>query len=54
MGTWNSGLLEFEGRDLLAVYNQNNSSLQNITKDGWVRIGGCCFDEQNSIMDNKS
>ena len=40
LGTWNSGLLEFENSSMIEVFNEKNSSLQSITKDGWIRIGG--------------
>jgi hypothetical protein len=50
VGTWNFGLLEFdENESLISVYNQQNSSLESITKDGWVRIGDGCFDSQNVL-----
>ena len=49
VGTWNSGLLEFEGSSLISIYNEKNSSLQSITKDGWVRIGGGCIDPNNTL-----
>ena len=29
--------------------NENNSSLQAITNDGWIRIGGCCLDANNDL-----
>ena len=49
VGTWNYGLLEFENTSLLSIYNEQNSSLQSITKDGWIRIGGGCFDSNNVL-----
>ena len=50
VGTWNYGLLEFdENGTLESIYNDENSSLESITKDGWVRIGGGCFDPENKL-----
>jgi len=50
VGTWNFGLLEFdENESLISVYNEQNSSLESITQDGWVRIGGGCFDSDNKL-----
>ena len=44
VGSWNSGLIEFSDYNITNVYNEKNSSLQTITDDGWIRIGGCCED----------
>ncbi len=49
VGSWNSGLLQFQDNNLINIYNEGNSSLQSITKDGWVRLGGCCFDGNNQL-----
>lgn len=49
VGTWNNGLLEFEGDSLVNHYNQNNSSLETITEDGWIRIGGVDTDLNNAL-----
>ena len=49
IGSWNSGLLEFSNNQLINIYNEKNSSLQTITNDGWIRVGGCCFDENNGL-----
>ena len=49
LGTWNSGLLEFENSSMIEVFNEKNSSLQSITKDGWIRIGGGCMDPNNKL-----
>ena len=49
IGSWNGGLLEFENNNLTNIYNNKNSSLQAITDDGWVRVGGCCMDEASGL-----
>ena len=50
VGTWNFGLLEFdETESLISTYNEENSSLESITQDGWVRVGGGCFDTENKL-----
>ena len=50
LGTWNSGLLEFENSSMIEIFNEKNSSLQSITKDGcWIRIGGGCMDPNNKL-----
>ena len=49
VGSWNGGLLEFSDKSLIKIYNENNSSLQAITNDGWIRIGGCCLDANNDL-----
>lgn len=49
VGTWNSGLLEFNGNSLMNKYNEKNSSLQTITSSGWIRIGGIDFDNNNNL-----
>ena len=49
IGSWNSGLLEFSNNNLTNIYNEKNSSLQAITNDGWVRVGGCCLDESDEL-----
>ena len=56
VGTWNFGLLGFEFTNnnfnttsLISIYDEKNSSLQSITADGWIRIGGGCFDSNNVL-----
>ena len=50
VGTWNFGLLEFdETESLISIYNEQNSSLESITQDGWVRVGDGCFDNENKL-----
>lgn len=48
VGSWNNGLLEFNEQELVNLYNENNSSLQSITSDGWIRVGGCCT--ENNLL----
>ena len=48
-GSWNGGLLEFSNNDLTNIYNEKNSSLQNITNEGWIRVGGCCFEDNYGL-----
>ncbi len=52
VGTWNSGLLEFEGSLLLNNYTPDNTSgaLGSIAgTDNWARIGGVDFDENGAL-----
>ena len=49
VGSWNSGLLEFSNKNLTNIYNEKNSSLQNITNEGWIRVGGCCFEDNYGL-----
>ena len=49
VGSWNNGLIEFTNKNLSNIYNEKNSSLQTITSDGWIRIGGCCNDLNNNL-----
>jgi len=49
VGTWNNGLLELNGDSLVNHYNEKNSSLETITDDGWIRIGGLDTDFNNAL-----
>tara|TARA_B110000444_G_scaffold260096_1_gene305908 strand:+ start:81 stop:2558 length:2478 start_codon:yes stop_codon:yes gene_type:complete len=49
VGTWNSGLLEFNHDSLVKIYNESNSSLQTISSDGWIRVGGVDFDQNGAL-----
>ena len=50
IGTWNNGLLEFNGDSLVAHYNTENSALSAIgSSDGWIRVGGIDFDQNNDL-----
>lgn len=51
-GSWDDGLLEFLGRDLVGIYNQNNSTLQVNTDfgaDNKVEVAGMAFDEEGNL-----
>lgn len=56
-GSWEEGLLEFRGNDLVQIHNTQNSSLQQhigLTQEK-TDIGGLCFDlDGNLWMSNSS
>jgi ligand-binding sensor domain-containing protein len=49
VGTWNNGLLEFINDSLMNIYDESNSSLQSISSDGWIRVGGIDFDQNGAL-----
>jgi hypothetical protein len=49
VGTWNSGLLEIIDDSLVNVYNTENSLLQSANEEGWIRIGGLDYDNNNVL-----
>lgn len=49
VGTWNSGLIELNGDSITTIYNAENSLLQSATNDGWIRIGGLAYDNNNDL-----
>mgnify|MGYP001338587666 CR=1 FL=1 len=49
VGTWNGGLIELQNDSLVQIYNETNSSLQSITVDGWIRVGGVDIDKDGVI-----
>ena len=52
-GTWGAGVVEMQGGEFVARYNQYNSSLQTALptdpSPNFVRIGGMAFDSQNNL-----
>lgn len=49
-GTWGYGLLEIENGEIIKVYTELNSSLQNILPGGpYIRLGGIAFDSKNNL-----
>ena len=49
IGTWNNGLYELSDSDVVMHYNEKNSALQTISKEGWIRIGGVDSDNSNAL-----
>ena len=49
VGTWNSGMLELQNDSLINNFTESNSSLQTITADGWIRIGGVDLDKDGVL-----
>lgn len=49
VGTWNHGLFEFSNNAISEHYTDQNSTLQTISKEGWIRIGGVDKDNNNSL-----
>lgn len=49
IGSWGWGLSEFKNGELIANYNETNSSLQTIIPGKYVRIGGLAFDKDNNL-----
>ncbi|MFZ5940452.1 MAG: hypothetical protein ACOYXB_07740, partial [Bacteroidota bacterium] len=48
--SWGYGLLEFRDNEIVNVFNEFNSSLQNIiTGENYVRVGGLARDKQGNI-----
>ncbi|KPK85953.1 MAG: hypothetical protein AMS27_06135 [Bacteroides sp. SM23_62_1] len=49
-GTWGYGLIEIYNGVIVNVYNEFNSSLQNILPDGnYIRLGGIAFDHEKNL-----
>lgn len=49
-GAWGGGLLELNNGQVVAVYNNTNSSLQpNVFAADWFGIGGLAFDANNNL-----
>ena len=49
VGTWNNGLIELMGDSIINTYNTSNSLLQSINEEGWIRVGGLDYDEDNAL-----
>jgi streptogramin lyase len=51
IGSWGSGVIEFEKGKLKEVYTPDNSSLQYVVGfgEGYLRIGGVAFDQNNNL-----
>ena len=49
IGSWGYGLLEFQGDELMNVYNISNSTLQTIIPGNYIRLGGLAFDKDNNL-----
>jgi hypothetical protein len=48
--SWGYGLIEYEGHEVVNIYNESNSSLQNlIPGNPVVRIGGLVFDDESNL-----
>ncbi len=50
--SWGGGLVEFQNSEFVALYNETNSSLQNMigqTAGQYVRIQGLAFDSENNL-----
>jgi hypothetical protein len=49
-GSWGYGLLEIQDLEIIKVYTDANSSLQNILSSGpYVRLGGIAFDKNKNL-----
>lgn len=49
-GSWGYGLLEIQDLEIIKVYTDANSSLQNILSTGaYVRLGGIAFDRNKNL-----
>ncbi len=49
-GTWGYGLVEIVDEEIIKVYTEKNSSLQNILPDGpYIRIGGVVYDRDKNL-----
>ena len=49
-GSWGYGLLEIQDLEIIKVYTDANSSLQNILASGpYVRLGGMAFDREKNL-----
>jgi hypothetical protein len=49
-GSWGYGLLEIQDLEIIRVYTEANSSLQNILSSGpYVRIGGMAYDRDKNL-----
>ncbi len=50
VGSWGYGLVEYRENEIVASYDENNSTLQNAVPGGdVVRIGGITFDENRNL-----
>ena len=49
VGTWNSGLIELNDDSIATIYNTENSLLQSANNEGWIRIGGLAYDNNNDL-----
>jgi hypothetical protein len=50
VATWGGGVLEYSNGKLINVFNESNSTLQNIIPGGYyTRIGGICFDDTGNM-----
>ena len=49
VGTWNNGLVKFENNTISNIYNSENSTLESISDEGWVRIGGLTYDSNGYL-----
>ncbi|MBT7143248.1 MAG: T9SS type A sorting domain-containing protein [Bacteroidetes bacterium] len=53
--SWGGGILEFMNGELIEIYNDSNSSLQNIIPGSkYVRVGGLVFDDDNNLWATNS
>lgn len=51
IGTWNQGLYELQGDEILNIYDETNSSLQSILPNYQsVRIGGLAYDDSGNLF----
>jgi hypothetical protein len=48
-GSWGYGVFEFLDQELVANYNETNSTLQTIIPGHYCRIGGLAFDNQHNL-----
>ncbi len=50
ISSWGYGLIEMQGKEILNIYDQNNSSLQNTAYgENDVRVFGLLFDRNNNL-----
>ena len=53
--SWGGGILEFMNGELIEIYNDSNSSLQNIIPGSkYVRVGGLVFDNDHNLWATNS
>lgn len=54
-GSWGGGLLELNDGQVVAIYNNTNSSIQpNVFAADWFGIGGLAFDDNNNLWISNS
>jgi ligand-binding sensor domain-containing protein len=55
IATWGYGILELMNHQIVRIYNEKNSSLQNIPAGlNYVRIGGLAFDKDHNLWATNS